>query len=347
LVGGRGAGLAKLSRDEREQIAETRLIRVLTSSVVANQRTLEQKISDAGPFNQRIDPHILTDVRNRLVHEGSIGVLNYSGAPWYFASNTGRDAVNEHLHKLIPIYRACHAAGSRIGQALEIATYRALCALPNADFSGRFRDLSAHDDSSMYKKEEPPQHIGTRELKGNERLDFILRTADAGPVAIECKNVRHWMYPHVEEITETLRKCIALNAVPVLIARRIPFVTFAVFSRCGFIVHQTYNQLFPQAEAELAAQARDKTLLGYHDIRTGNEPDARLLKFITVNLPNIVAPARAKFEEYKDLIEAYAAGDKHYDEFAARVLRRSRGENEDGPNKDPNTGQWLPGSGYE
>jgi hypothetical protein len=95
---------------------------VLTSSVVANQRTLEQKISDAGPFNQRIDPHILTDVRNRLVHEGSIGVLNYSGAPWYFASK----AVNEQLHKLIPIYRASHAAGSRIGQALEIATYRAL-----------------------------------------------------------------------------------------------------------------------------------------------------------------------------------------------------------------------------
>jgi hypothetical protein len=339
--------VARLSRTERETIAETRLIRVLANSVVANQRTLEQKISDAGPYNQRIDPHILTDVRNRLVQEGSIGVMNYSGAPWYFASNTGREAVNERLNKLIPVYRACHAAGSRIGQTLEITTYRALCALPNADFSGRFRDLAEHDDSKMYKKEEPPQHIGTRELKGNERLDFILRTTNAGPIAIECKNVRHWMYPHVEEIIEVLRKCLALDAVPVLIARRIPFVTFTVFSRCGFIVHQTYNQLFPQADAELAAQARDKTLLGYHDIRTGNEPDARLLKFITVNLPNIVAPARAKFEEYKDLLEAYASGDKHYDEFTARVLRRSRGENEDGPFKDPDTGEWLPDSGYE
>ena len=31
---------------------------------VATDRTLEQKISDAGPFDQRIDPHVLTDVRS-------------------------------------------------------------------------------------------------------------------------------------------------------------------------------------------------------------------------------------------------------------------------------------------
>jgi hypothetical protein len=62
--------VAKLSREEREQIAETRILRVLGTLTVANQRTLEQKISDAGPYNQRIDPHILSDVRNRLETEG-------------------------------------------------------------------------------------------------------------------------------------------------------------------------------------------------------------------------------------------------------------------------------------
>src|SRR6266446_7420530 len=78
--------------------------------------------------------------------------------------------------------------------------------------------------------------------------------ADAGPIGIECKNVRHWMYPHVPELIDTIRKCLALDAVPVLIARRIPFVTFAIFSRCGFIVHQTYNQLFPAAEAAVCTE---------------------------------------------------------------------------------------------
>jgi hypothetical protein len=29
----------------------------------------------------------------------------------------------------------------------------------------------------------------------------------------------------------------------------------------------------------LAAKVRDKMLLGYHDVRLGNQPDARLVKF--------------------------------------------------------------------
>ena len=53
-----------------------------------------------------------------------------------------------------------------------------------------------------------------------------LRTHDAGPLNIECKNVRHWMYPHVEELSETLAKCIALDAVPVFIAPPNSFCDF-------------------------------------------------------------------------------------------------------------------------
>lgn len=322
--------MAKLSRQDREAIAEARILRVLGTYTVANQRTLEQKIADAGPYNQRIDPHVLTEVRNRLHTEGVIGIVNRQNAPWYFASNTPKATMQTRLGELIPVYKAYTNIAGRIGQALEIATYRALCALPNADFAGRFRDLDAHDDSTFYKKEEPPQHIGTRTLSGAERLDFILRHPDAGPLGLECKNVRHWMYPHVPEIKETLKKCVALNAVPVFIARRFPFVTFAVLSKCGLIIHQTYNQLFPAADAGTADKARDKNLLGYHDIRTGNMPDARLLKFITVNLPDIATEAREKFEDHKDLLEPYANGNMPYEEFAARVLRRDRGENEDG-----------------
>lgn len=64
--------MPKTSRDEREKIAETRLLRVVGSHGTANARTLEQKISDAGPYNQRIHPHVLTSVRNRLVRDGSL-----------------------------------------------------------------------------------------------------------------------------------------------------------------------------------------------------------------------------------------------------------------------------------
>jgi hypothetical protein len=130
--------LPKVTREEREQIAEARLLRVLGTLTVANQRTLEQKISDAGPYNQRIDPHILTEVRNRLHHEGVIATVTRENAPWYYAGNTPAEAVTAKLAELLPIYKACNDIGGRVGQTLEIATYRALCQIPNADFSGRF-----------------------------------------------------------------------------------------------------------------------------------------------------------------------------------------------------------------
>jgi hypothetical protein len=140
------------------------------------------------------------------------------------------------------------------------------------------------------------------------------------------------MYPHVDEIKEMLRKCLALNAVPVLIARRIPFVTFHILGKCGLVIHQTYNQLLPDSEAELAAKVRDKTLLGYHDVRTSSQPDARMVKFITVNLPAVARAARGRMEDNIDLLERFAYGDMGYVEFSGRVLKRHRGEPEGGDN---------------
>jgi hypothetical protein len=325
--------MAKMTSAAREELAEKRLLRILGALTMANQRTLEQKISDAGPFNQRIDPHVLTDVRKRLLNEGRIGRVQKASAPWYFAGNTPLEKQASRLGELLAVYEPYLKITARIGQALEIATYRALRQIPQGDFYGRYKDLDAHDDSTMYSKEEPPQHIGNKALTGDERLDFILRTPEAGALGIECKNVRQWMYPHVDEIRETLRKCLLLDAVPVLIARRIPFVTFAVLGKCGVIIHQTYNQLMPASDAALAAKVRDKTLLGYHDVRTTNEPDARLIKFITKDLLSIAQVAREKFDRCSDLLWSFSFEGMTYEEFAGRTLRRFRGEDEDGPYK--------------
>ena len=72
--------MATMSRAEREGIAQTRILRALGALTVANQRTLEQKISDAGPYNQRVDPHILTEVRNSPHDEGVIATRHSHSA---------------------------------------------------------------------------------------------------------------------------------------------------------------------------------------------------------------------------------------------------------------------------
>jgi hypothetical protein len=320
----------KLDQEERDQIARRRLVSILTRHGVALARTLEQKISDAGPEGQRIDPHVLTRVRGEMVDQGRIVQSLHVNAPWFHLVETSQAVVQRRLEEQLPVYQELNRRSLtlRLGQALEIATYKALLQ-SNLEFHGRFKDLADHDDSKLYAKEEPPQHIGRLALAGDQRLDFLVRHPEAKHLGVECKNVREWLYPDREEIAAALAKCITLDCVPVLIARRIPYVSFQLFTTCGVILHQNYNQLFAVADTPIADKARDKRLLGYHDIRIGNEPNERLIKFITTNLPKVAPAARAKFDSYKDLLSSFAFRMSSYDEFAARVRRRSQGENED------------------
>lgn len=257
---------------------------------------------------------------------------NFHNAPWFRLGNADPGFIKKRFDEIGPVYRAFvnGKLAGRIGQALEIATYRALKDA-QLEFFGRFKNLQAHDDGSMYEKEEPPQHIGRLSLSGDQRLDFLVRHPDpgVGMMGLECKNVREWLYPDRDEVMEILQKCLAINSVPVLIGRRIPFVTFKLLSACGVICHQTYNQLVPNSEAELAEKVKHKSILGYHDIRLGNAPDARMTKFIGINLIPLGSEARAKFDKNRDLLEAFAGGNHSYSEFSARLRRRLSGQNED------------------
>jgi hypothetical protein len=92
-----------------------------------------------------------------------ISVIQQASIPWFYSSNTTKAKLSARLAELTPIYKAYTDIGGRIGQVLEIAVYRALSMMPDAKFFGRYLNLDEHDDSTMYKKEEPPQHIGVRE----------------------------------------------------------------------------------------------------------------------------------------------------------------------------------------
>ena len=283
-------------------------------------RTLEQKISDAGPNDQRIDPHILTEVRNDLLAEGRIAQFVRSGYHWYHLPETDAQTIENRYGEQEPIYRAIRQAdlSHRIGQALEIIVFRILRRKP-LDFLGQFPDLDSHDDKQLYKKTEPPSGLSGREIPGDKALDFLIASGESGFAGVEVKNTRAWIYPDQREVRELLWKCCCLDVVPVLIARRIQYSTFTVLNPCGLLMHQTYNQRYPESNWELAQKAKDKTLLGYHDIRLANEPDLRLQRFLHKNLPNLLPERRRQFDKFKDLIYEYAIGNMSYPEFAKRI----------------------------
>lgn len=332
--------MAKMSRQERERIGRERVLRLLNKHGVATMRTIEQKIADAGPFNQRINPHILTAVRSQLTQRGLIGSVLEAGTRWYFSTATPADFRAERLALLAPIHKkASHQTFTRrVGDALEISTYRALMEA-DADFQGRFKDLDEHGDDLPYSKEEPPSHIGKRSMPGDLKLDFHYRHNTSGWAGIECKNIREWLYPNRIELRQLMVKSFALDCVPVLIGRRIHPSTVFVFGKCGIIIHQNFSQLVPSSEAALAEDLKHKEKMGFFDIRTSNEADARMLKFIQTNLPAAMPAARDKWDAHSDLIEQFVAHNgMSYEEFAGRVGRRARGENEDGfvpPPEDP------------
>ena len=314
---------------ERLELAKRRLVNVLRDNVVAAMRTLEQKISDAGPGGMRIDPHALLNARKQLEGEGIITRRIEASTPWFHLATADPRDVAARLSVLRPLHLAVQQTNfaKRLGQTLEIATYRALLSQSALTTFGSYLDLDEHDDSTLYRKEEPPSTISGRTC-GSRKLDFIV-SAGGAMAGIEIKNVREWMYPNRDEVRDLLFKATVLNVMPVFIARRIPFVTFRLLNACGVIIHQTYNQLFPEADASLAAQVRDKTLLGYHDVRLGNAPDARLLKFAQANLPGLITKLRPRFDEFKDLLTAFGDKSMPYAEFAARVRRRTQGTDED------------------
>src|SRR5262249_7123284 len=152
---------------------------------------------------------------------------------------------------------------------------------------------------------------------------------EAGYAGLEAKNIREWIYPDRKEIIQMLQKCLQLNAVPILLARRIHISTFFVLNKCGVIVWQNFNQLHADIDEEIALQAKHKDKLGYHDIRIGHDPDRKITQFANVDLPTALPEARQKFEEYKDLLTKYAFGEYEYKEFAARAKRRFHGWSEE------------------
>lgn len=319
--------MAQLTNDQRQAIARRRLVSVLTTNTVATWRTLEQKIADAGPSPQRIDPHALTEARNDLINTGVV-VQVKEAVTYFHLASVSPDVLKAKLSLVRPIWVAVrqHDVTLRMGQALEIAAYRAFIQQTAFQTFGGFLDLDEHEDHKLYKKEEPPSSISGRTCTG--KLDFLL-LCSGDLIGVELKNIREWLYPDRKEVREFIEKCVALDALPVLIARRIPFVTFKVLNSCGIIIHQTYNQLYANADAAIAAKARDKHLLGFHDIRIGNLPDKRMLKFVNHNLPGLVPEMRQRFNVFKDLLQGFVSNELKYPEFAARVRRRTEGTNED------------------
>lgn len=178
-----------MTREERLEIGHKRIQRILRSHGVAMSRILEQKISDAGPGDQRVHPHVLTPARQQLVATGRVLARRRGNIDWFYLPETLSEVVEARLDILGRIHdRTSSAAlGKRIGHTLEIAVYRALASQRLLEFFGGFRDLDEHDDSMSYSKAEPPDVVSGLSIPSRKSLDFLAVHPQARHAGIEVR----------------------------------------------------------------------------------------------------------------------------------------------------------------
>lgn len=195
-----------VEKGDRLELARKRIVNVLRAQTIANLRTLENKISDAGPTNQRIDPHVLTTARKQLVASGHVASYppGEEQQQWYYLVGTPEDDVRRRHEQLEPLHRATTVGGftKRLGQTMEIAISKALQGRPDLYSTGHYLDLAEHEDDKAYSKDEPPSVVADRMIPGKKKLDFEIFTETAGVIGIEVKNIREWIYVQRTEVKE-------------------------------------------------------------------------------------------------------------------------------------------------
>jgi hypothetical protein len=85
---------------------------------------------------------------------GEISILKHAGIDWYTLPDTDPALLQTRLALQAETVIALrqHSLSQRMGQTLEIATYKALLKLENLIFFGRFKDLEEHADNELYRK---------------------------------------------------------------------------------------------------------------------------------------------------------------------------------------------------
>lgn len=317
---------------ERIAIAKERIQLILDRETVAHEKTLEQKIADQGPAGRRVDPHLISQAifdlrelrRLALHHHPATG-----DKPWYSNLATSGEAVQARLAELAPLYDTIsNVLSNVIGDALEVATFQALSttsiASPRYHFDGHYF-LDKPKKGGRFQQRKCANNI--REKTTTKQPDFFLFGHDSGPLCIECKNYREWLYPQKTYIKHHILRCYELDVVPLFVVRRIHYSTITnFFEPAGIIAHESYHQYFPSDQHEIAERARFKGSLGFTDIMATEEPHKRTMHFFSELLPRVAAPMAKKWFLHRQALVDYANDEINLAQLYTAIGSRAGGK---------------------
>lgn len=317
-----------MSRSPRD-LARRRLLRVLDWRRYCSVRQLEKKISEAGPEDMRPDPYILTQAIKQLLDEEQIRKQpGGKGLPLFYTPATFNPrnrtdaARRQYILKLYRKFFELTNSGV-VGKALERVVFNtAVQASP-----GNFTIIGSPDD--------PVKTGSVIDGKKIEREPDLLLVGCGGPTCIadiEVKNLREWLSAQSEEVWNLIGRALRVEAVPVLITRKILGLSFYIFQRIGLLAWQLHFQFFPPETEDEVADIRDKDGLGFSDIRCSDNPPPTLVRYFGHHLPRLVPAARDRFLASREILSRYAIDEalehdipgptrsRLFDEFRSELL---------------------------
>lgn len=285
------------TKDQWARYAEWRTIEVLKSNAVATTKELEARISDFGPSRLASpNPHHVTTARQRLVERGTLVVLDIDGTEFYHLAQADPELVRSTLDRKMELQsRFTNLTGvyEKCGKNAEIVTYRALLAsevhyVPfapgapvthlNGMSTARSLDQAAYGQTSRYK------------------------------LGIEVKNGREWVYPESWPVWKTIGAAIELDAMPILVARRIHPTCFPLFKKIGMLGHETRSQTFspdisPDEIEILGAVQRE---FFFKDVAITDEPEEAQVEFFGRIVSSLGHSFSEVFDRRGELLREYA-----------------------------------------
>jgi hypothetical protein len=304
-------------RQEWMAIARARILRGLRRRIAATSSQLEVKVCECGPAYLRPDPHILTEALAELVGAGRIQPVwvhehNLTLPCFYTLPQFSPRPALDRIHALLPAYR-CY----RMLTDTEAYCSRALEQIVRASFEA----AGGYDPT--------PERLAESGLDG-------VYEHGANLLGVEVKNARAWLYPSSGRIWVTIAKCLNIHALPVLVSRKVHYVTHRLFQMLGIVSFQIHRQVFAPEIAPLLVDVQHTHMLGFKDVvalpPTPYEPLVRFLSKIPMHFDDY----RARWDRQRDLLTEFAVarglGDpampdrerrRHWPEFGRLVLKNS------------------------
>lgn len=299
---------------EREWIdlGKKRIKSILGTYTACSRLQLEMKISEAGPFNQRVEPVLLKDSCKELRQAGIVRsqqqiVQDHNPIEFFYLAGADGFQVSSRISQITPIHTAYDDITKNnqwCGNVLEYIIQKAIKASGEYSFiASVFEDTP--EGINIVKNNEIISHNGHL-LPNKTSLDILaFHKASGITIGIEVKNKRGWKYGDDPEIWQCINKCTTLEVLPVLVHRKIPDLAQFMFSKIGMLGMESQFQYFHPCKQEEMTEMIDKTLLGYSDIKFSVDPPAYMVNYFRTVIPKNIERYYDTFMEKKDLLQHY------------------------------------------